>query len=140
MLIPLRRTSEGRFLWLVILVKLRSWLMALMMVMTSRRKLSSLPFQQVDKFVPINSLLFYTYNGWIGYVQSFSLLFIHILVCSGADTDRHTKMLEDIRVWSSNSPSPSNLFLIMGDSAVDFKPVIESLVSSRHYKIHYVKP
>ncbi|XP_018453614.2 uncharacterized protein LOC108824715 [Raphanus sativus] len=59
---------------------------------------------------------------------------------AGADTDRHTKMLEDIRVWSSNSPSPSNLFLIMGDSAVDFKPVIESLVSSRHYKIHYVKP
>ncbi|KAF3590503.1 hypothetical protein DY000_02025644 [Brassica cretica] len=70
----------------------------------------------------------------------FSIIYIHILVGSGADTERHTKMLQDILVWSSNSPNPSNLFLIMGDSTVDFTPDIESLVSSKHYKIHHVKP
>ncbi|CAN7048756.1 hypothetical protein IGI04_026172 [Brassica rapa subsp. trilocularis] len=59
---------------------------------------------------------------------------------AGADTERHTKMLQDILVWSSKSPNPSNLFLIMGDSTVDFSSDIESLVSSRHYKIHRVKP
>ncbi|CAN7126808.1 hypothetical protein BRARA_G00444 [Brassica rapa] len=59
---------------------------------------------------------------------------------AGADTERHTKMLQDILVWSSKSPNPSNLFLIMGDSTVDFSSDIESLASLRHYKIHRVKP
>ncbi|KAG2329464.1 hypothetical protein Bca52824_000644 [Brassica carinata] len=59
---------------------------------------------------------------------------------AGADIARHTKMLEDIRVWSSKSGNPSNLFLIMGEPSVDFRTDIEILKSSKHYKIHYVEP
>ncbi|CAH8307565.1 unnamed protein product [Eruca vesicaria subsp. sativa] len=60
---------------------------------------------------------------------------------AGDDVARHTKMLEDIRSWSCNNPNPSNLFLIMGDPSIeDFLPYIQTLKSSRHYKIHYVHP
>ncbi|WZZ46686.1 hypothetical protein YC2023_042945 [Brassica napus] len=53
------------------------------------------------------------------------------------DIARHTKMLGDIRAWSSDNPNPSNLFLIMGDPSVDFLPYIEFPKSSKGYKIHY---
>ncbi|KAH0894410.1 hypothetical protein HID58_056839, partial [Brassica napus] len=56
---------------------------------------------------------------------------------AGDDIARHTKMLGDIRAWSSDNPNPSNLFLIMGDPSVDFLPYIEFPKSSKGYKIHY---
>ncbi|KAF3513202.1 hypothetical protein F2Q69_00009227 [Brassica cretica] len=80
---------------LVIVVRLTSWLRALMKVITSRQEF-------------------------------------------GDDIARHTKMLGDIRAWSSDNPNPSNLFLIMGDPSVDFLPYIEFLKSSKGYKIHYI--